>query len=803
MGKKRKNQQKQARRAYQGALINRLNADWVSLSTSADSEIWSNLRTLRNRSRDLIRNNDYAISALRTILSNVLGDSGIRLQSKIKMQRGDKLNSNLNSTVEALWRQWQNKDFCDVSGRLSWPQLERLAMRSVIESGEVLIRKVPKSFRGSTVPLALQVIESDQLADDLGFMLRAEPGNQIRMGVELNQWNAPVAYWVYPFHPGDNWIPVGQSNRYTPIRIPADEIIHLYICDRPGQTRGVPWLAAAINRLRHMGGYEEAEIIKARSHACAMGFIQTPDASMVGAVVEGSPKKQLTFEPGTIQVLDPGESFTGFAPTSPNQALDPFLRFMLRAVAVGVGVSYEDLSGDYSQTTYGGQRAGMLATRDLFRVLQAWLSSELHQQVYEAWLDSAVMGRALSLPGYEAFPVQYNTPLWVPRGWSWIDPSKDVSASVDAITAGLSTLGRELASQGIDLEELVQERDREIELLKSKGIAVSVYPETAPQPPQPGGSAQGQPAQPQLPEGFTPVRSWDGRRAAKKCKAKPCGNTCISTSKACLQGLSAEQKKLAQKARNSMKAGKIGAAVDLPEQSAIPTVNKKLSPNLPKNHVLGPDKRVTTEKLDAALRDLEDNESRENLGKFRQFIELNSTKAVFYKTGQRSSKEQKDKISKEAGSRYSELVGPPKKKALGYTHQLANHVVISHAKQVQDFLPDKGEVKASVNKAIDNFKGNSGLSWHTASNVLTQSGQTLSVYLHEMGHQVHYAAGMPKRPEKAKMLTSYSYTNHAEFAAEHFVFWATSPKKYRETDPVGYAWVDKMMNDSLLKPRIT
>ncbi len=586
---KRKKSPKPQQRIYAGAIRSRLNSDWIASSTSADSEIWSSLRILRDRSRSLCRDNDYAIGAVRIILSNVLGESGIKMQSKVKLLRGDRLNDPLNKTIEELWKQWQNPKYCDVGGRLAWPQLERLALKSVIESGEVLIRKVPYKFADSPVPFALQVIESDRLADDYSLSLKPANGNVVKMGVELDQWERPVAYWVYPYHPGDQLLYSQDRNRSQPIRVPAAEIIHLYVCDRPSQTRGVPWFAAAINRLRHMGGYEEAEIIKARAHACAMGFIQTPDPGSFGDAQADGSKKQLGFEAGTIHTLEPGEVFQGFAPTSPNQGLDPFLRFMLRGVSAGIGVPSDALSMDYSQTTYGGQRAAMLDARDYWGVVQQWLWMSFHQIVFEAWLDAAVVSGALSLPGYEANERQYNHPAWMPRGWSWIDPSKDVAASVTAITNGLSTLGRELAAQGLDFEELVQDRQREVDLLKKAKISVEIYPETMPEPPPADNGQSAEVAQPKeglapvrsIADGLTPIRPWEGLRAAKKCKAKPCGNTCIASSKACLQGLSPEQKKLAQAAGKAMQSGQSANPAKAEASSSAPKANDSAQEPLP------------------------------------------------------------------------------------------------------------------------------------------------------------------------------------------------------------------------------
>jgi hypothetical protein len=312
---------------------------------------------------------------------------------------------------------------------------------------------------------------------------------------------------------------------------------------------------------------------------------------------------------------------------------------------------------------------------------------------------------------------------------------------------------------------------------------------------------------------FAPMFGKGSRAKKKNCtKGLSCGYGCLRRTQAngkptvCSKVPSPELKK------------KIEAAIGA-EEPALK------SPDLPANHVLGPDKRITTELLDKALRDLEDDDNRENLAKLRQFVELNKTRAVFYNTGDDLAQATKEKIYKELfgeedpvlGNYLRPLVELPSKTSNGYTSVLANHVVVSHSKDASGFNPNKGEIKNSVNKVLDPLgkEGTPTPQLAFYSETETQSGQALSVYLHEMGHQVHYAAGEPIAPFRrnasaldyaermALTATQYSQTNSNEFAAEHFVAWAVSPKKYKETDPVGYNWIDKIVSDSLKKKRFS
>lgn len=468
-----------ASRAYAGAGMGRTVADWVTLSTSADAELYTSLRTLRNRTRQLVRDNEYAKQALRLIVNNIVGQ-GIGMQGQVLQRRGGKLDEKVNDRIEALWQSWGSKGrWCHTAGRLSWADLQRLVIRSVAESGEVLVRKVRRGFGGSAVPFALEIIEADQLVDNWSGRV-GHNGNEVRMGVEVDEWQRPVAYWLYPRHPGDNMVSgTPQSNDYQ--RVPAEEVIHIGLFDRPMQTRCVPWFHAAMLKLRHMGGYEEAEIIRARASASIMGFIQSPevdvgndDADGADGVVDGERVMDLT--PGVIKELAPGETFNGFDPSSANPAIEPFMRYMLRSFAAGAGISYESLSRDYSQSNYSGARMGLLDDRDNWRVMQQWLIGTLHQEVFESWVQMAVLSGALDLPAYETLPDIYHAVRWMPRGWDWVDPAKEVAAAKAAVRAGFMTVGDVIAAKGGDIEDVFRARKRENDMADEYGLVLDSNP---------------------------------------------------------------------------------------------------------------------------------------------------------------------------------------------------------------------------------------------------------------------------------------------------------------------------------------
>jgi len=266
------------------------------------------------------------------------------------------------------------------------------------------------------------------------------------------------------------------------IRVPADEIMHLYIPDRIGQTRGVPWFHATLKRLRDMQGYEEAEIVAARASASIVGIIESEEGLVPDDVGiddgEHRAPPTLSMEPGTFQQLQPGEKFTGFNPSRPNANMDAFMRFMLRAFCTGVGVSYSGVSGDWTQGTYSSLRISMLKDRDLWRVLQGWFIRNFRKPVHRDWLEASVLAGVLPFADYYTKPRKYWAVRFKPRGWSWIDPTKEVEAYRKAVRAGFMTVSDVISttSEHADAEDVFNERRAELDMMAELDLVFDTDP---------------------------------------------------------------------------------------------------------------------------------------------------------------------------------------------------------------------------------------------------------------------------------------------------------------------------------------
>jgi lambda family phage portal protein len=464
-----------AQRMYSGAKQSRLTEGWGTSNTSADGELVSSLASLRARSRQLVRDAPYAKRAKVIIQNNVVG-AGIGMQAQVKTARGV-LNKRVNDDIELAWEAWMLAANCHTGGCLHFADLERAAMGQVFEAGEVLIRKHYSKFGDSPVPFALELIEAERLADDYSVPGPTADGASVRMGVEADKYHRPVAYWLRQRHPGEaRWSEGGSSERLE--RVPADQIIHLRIVDRWPQTRGEPWLHAVLRKLNDTDGYSEAEIVAARSAASYMGIIESPEDSQQNTgttTATATGGSEMVMEPGEVKHLAPGEKFNSFAPNRPNSGAEPFLRFMLREIAAGAGTSYESLSRDYSQSNYSSSRLALIDDRDLWRTLQRWFIRSLRAPLHNEWLQQAVLSRAIAgipVDQYALNPLKFNAVRFKPRGWSWIDPTKEVAAYKEAVLAGFTTVSDVIAltGSGRDIEDVLDERKQELELMEAAGL---------------------------------------------------------------------------------------------------------------------------------------------------------------------------------------------------------------------------------------------------------------------------------------------------------------------------------------------
>jgi lambda family phage portal protein len=271
-----------------------------------------------------------------------------------------------------------------------------------------------------------------------------------------------------------------QISRYRD-RVPASEIIHRFIPIQDEQSRGVPWMHAAMRRLNDLGGYREAAVVAARQGACKMGFYTAPDGQPAG--IDGTDDQGnfiMQASPGEFGVLPHGYGFQEYNPAYPHDQFDAFCKAALRGIAGAIGVAYNGLANDLEGVNFSSIRAGVLDERDEWIVIQNFLIGAFLIPVFEEWLDMALLRGAITLPNGAPLPAakrdKFANHVWLGRRWQWVDPEKDVNAAVIAIGNGLTSPQRVAAQTGTDIEDVLDEIAKFQALVAEKKITLMPGP---------------------------------------------------------------------------------------------------------------------------------------------------------------------------------------------------------------------------------------------------------------------------------------------------------------------------------------
>jgi lambda family phage portal protein len=462
-------------RELAAARLDRLTASWTTENVSLNADLYRNLDKIRARSNDLSRNNPYAKRYLQMVVANVIGGDGVRLQCRI-YDNPSEPDTFANAAVELTWDKWGKKGICDVTGRLSWRDIEAQVTENVARDGEALLRKIRGKSSGNSFGYSLQILDINRL--DTHLMRAPEKGyGRVIMGVEVDDFYRPTHYWLREKNPAEMYL-TGGSTSTAHLRIPANEIIHLFKQEYPEQVRGLPWMHAGMTLLNHLSAYQEAAVIAARVGAAKMGFFTTPEGT-TGALQDGEDAEGIAYteaDPGAFGVLPEGVNFESFNPDYPHQMFGEFVKACLRGVGASWNVAYHSLGNDLEGVNFSSIRSGTLEERDQWMSTQQWLIDSLHEQVYADWLQSALAFGQVLLPNGSALPLsnydKFSQHTWQPRRWQWVDPYKDMQASVLAIQQRLKSPQQVCAELGMDYEDVLVQ----IKSAEELGLKIGLEP---------------------------------------------------------------------------------------------------------------------------------------------------------------------------------------------------------------------------------------------------------------------------------------------------------------------------------------
>lgn len=445
---------------YAGAAGGRRASSWTGRHASANVAVGTHLATLRNRSRELVRDHWAFARILDVLVSHTVGH-GIQV-------RADNGSDRVDRRAEAAFADWAEE--ADVTGEQNLHGLIALSFRAMLEGGESLVRFVDlPASDPRRVKLGLQVWEGDVI--DAGRDGPTE-GRQVRLGVALGRYGQREGYYLFPEHPGENLATRSGgavASRFTP----RADVIHLYRELRPGQVRGVPAFAPVLLQARDLYDLMEATIVKARVEACLAGFVETDgtdNGPLTGTTQMGEDLPGLEMEPGMVTRLRPGERIS-FANPSSSGNFQHVHNATLYAMAAGAGVTFDQLTGDLRQANYSSLRAGKIEFRRMVEQMQ-WLVLEpkLLRRITARWSDRAVLAGVLPSrrDGYRwRFVMPANEP---------IDPKKDMEADILAVRAGRMSPQEFIAGWGRDYREVLRDFREFLDAADGAGLVFDIDP---------------------------------------------------------------------------------------------------------------------------------------------------------------------------------------------------------------------------------------------------------------------------------------------------------------------------------------
>ncbi|GJE54569.1 phage portal protein [Methylobacterium thuringiense] len=489
---------------YEGSRFTRRLRGWMPERASINALQAQGGEVLRARTRQLARDNALASSACDTWVGSTVGD-GITPSPILE----DKA---LKTAIKNAWLTWT--DEADTDGLTDFYGMQALAARAVFVAGECFIRFRPRRpTDGLSVPLQLQLIEAEQLP--LCYNVeRSDTGNEIRHGIEFDRIGKRVAYHFLKVRPGDGAYAYGQESGDR-VRVPASEVLHIYRPLEGGQIRGQSQLTPVMVRLHLLDSYDDAEIDRKRVAAMFAGFIEknaigdplpvTPGTTTYGAfgsTASGAAVEQphLTveqtiadLEPGTLQVLNPGEKITFSEPADVGGSYEAFQYRSQLAIAAGTGVPYAAMTGDPSKGNFSSQRSIELEfKRRVSQFQHQVLVFQLCRAVWARWIATAALAGSIKGLTASEFARQQralSTVKWQTPKWDWVDPLKDRKADQLDILMGVTSRTDVIEARGEDPEEVDARRKADQDRADNLGLRLDGGTVDDPNPVEPAAQA--------------------------------------------------------------------------------------------------------------------------------------------------------------------------------------------------------------------------------------------------------------------------------------------------------------------------
>lgn len=466
-----------AETGFRAAARGRRAASWYPTSSSINQILSADAPQMVRRARQAFRNSAWAKSASDSYVSAVVG-SGILPEFDVQDKT---LRENLANLFEDF------SDHCDPLGASDFAGLQEIACRGHFEAGDSFARlRTRRPADNLPIPLQLEMLDAEMC--DYGKNVLLPGSRMVKGGIELNGIGQKKAYWMFKFHPGDlvNFSTVSNVSR----AIPAANVLHVYHPLQAQQVRGTPGLSNVLAMLKDLEDTSDAYVLRTKIANLFATFEETPDddsaltppdllESEVGTLADtldddGTPLRPV--EPGSHTVMEPGHKLQFTTPPTDAHNYEDFLRSTLRGIAVGCGLTYEQLTGDLTKVNFSSIRAGLIEFRRMMEArLQRLMVFQFCRPMWVRVLQVAMLSGKISVP--EEDMRRALRPDWIGTpGFEYVDPEKEVKADVRAVRSGFKSRSQIVAKGGRRRARLDEEIERERKDAESKDLVFDSDP---------------------------------------------------------------------------------------------------------------------------------------------------------------------------------------------------------------------------------------------------------------------------------------------------------------------------------------
>lgn len=444
---------------------------YINSHVSPDGAIEDDIEDLRERCVELYRGNTVAHSAVEGRVANEVG-TGITCQPRVRVSETlDKERAaEINDRLKDVCKRWSDHGV-DKRRRLSLPAIQRLICRTYAIYGEAFLVLGQAPYKGS-IGLTIDVISPERVETPPEFMM--DP--LVRMGIRYTNQDEIVGYYVRYSHPHEDGVRHSTEHQFVERFDESghERMIHIFDPMFPEQSRGIPWMATAMNRIKDLDDFFEAELI-AKQIEAAFGLIFKggPEGVNPMDLAEGNASVKPTngqmreqdIQPGFIHYTSEESDVTTVDPQRPGSTFVPFVNSATRSIAGALAYPYELLAKDYKGVTFSSGRLSMLDGWLSFSMRQSVIIDQGMKPIHRRIVNDAIfvgeMDGLIDAVDYLEQPHIYERHKWAGQGKGFIDPLKEVNAHIKGNEGGIETKSTIFGEKGEDWEDGEEQLDVE------------------------------------------------------------------------------------------------------------------------------------------------------------------------------------------------------------------------------------------------------------------------------------------------------------------------------------------------------